>query len=47
MRINNSISLDQELWSKIDQLKGDVSRSRFVSKIIADGLSVLKNKNKQ
>jgi hypothetical protein len=41
-----TISFDQELWLKIDKLKGDVPRSRFVARLIADGLSKLETQNK-
>jgi len=34
--VQRSISFDQELWSKIDRQRGDVSRSRFIAKILAD-----------
>jgi len=46
MKYNRSISFDQELWSKIDKLKGDISRSRFLSKVIAEGLKPLENRSK-
>ena len=33
-----SLSLDQKLWAKIDGERGEISRSRFVSKILVDFL---------
>lgn len=44
--ITKTISFDQELWSKIDKLKGDIPRSRFIARLIADGLSKLEKQNK-
>ena len=41
-----TISFDQELWSKIDKQKGDISRSRFVAKIITERLVSCKNEKK-
>ena len=44
--IQKTISFDQELWSKIDKQKGDISRSRFVAKIITERLASCKNEEK-
>ncbi len=37
------ISFDQELWADIDKQRGDVSRSRFIAKILADIFDTPKN----
>jgi len=44
MKINRSVSLEFDLWKKLDELKGDVPRSKFLSKIIVNGLKVLENR---
>ena len=36
MHEQKSLSLDRELWSEIDKKRGDVSRSRFIAKILAE-----------
>jgi len=40
-QIQKSISLNENTWKQIDNLKGAITRSRFVAKIIADGLTEL------
>ena len=44
-RIPKTISLPLNLWGKIDEKKGDVSRSRYISKLLVDGLSKLEKQN--
>lgn len=38
-RIPKTISLPLNLWGKIDEIKGDVPRSRFIAKLLAEGLT--------
>lgn len=38
LRIPKTICLEMSTWEKIDQLRSNVSRSAFISKILADGL---------
>jgi len=40
-QIQKSISLDENTWEMVDKQRGDITRSRFVSKIIAEGLTKL------
>ena len=37
-QIQKSISLNEKKWKQIDLLRGDIPRSRYISKIIAEGL---------
>ena len=37
-QIQKSISLDEKTWEKIDRIRLDLPRSRFVSKIISKEL---------
>lgn len=37
-QIQKSISLDEKTWEKIDRLRIDLPRSRFVARIIAKNL---------
>ncbi len=41
-KIQKSISLSAELWKKIDEKRGDVSRSRFLATIVAEALDASK-----
>jgi hypothetical protein len=34
MKIRKSISLDDKLWIKIDKLKGDISRSKYIGIVL-------------
>ncbi len=43
-QIQKSISLNENTWKQIDKQKGDITRSRFVAKIIADRLRESKQK---
>ncbi len=38
-QIQKSISLNEKTWEKIDRLRLDLPRSRFVSRIIAKSLN--------
>ena len=38
MKQIRSISFEGNLWSRIDKLRGDVPRSRFIEKIIFNDL---------
>ena len=38
-QIQKSISLNENTWKQIDNLKGAITRSRYVAKIIAEGLT--------
>lgn len=40
MTSQKTISLEDELWTKIDHNRGDISRSRFIAKILADSLEI-------
>jgi len=40
-QIQKSISLNQRTWVKIEKMRKGLPRSRFVAKIIADGLKKL------
>ena len=42
-QIQKSISLNENTWKQIDNLKGAITRSRFVAKFVADGLTKLEN----
>ncbi|CDI04943.1 hypothetical protein [Candidatus Nitrosotenuis uzonensis] len=37
-QIQKSISLDENTWQQIDQLRSDLPRSRFVARIITEKL---------
>ena len=37
-QIQKSISLNEQIWQKIDRIRQDLPRSRFVAKIIAKEL---------
>jgi metal-responsive CopG/Arc/MetJ family transcriptional regulator len=39
-----SISLKEDLWAKIDKRRGEMPRSRFVAKLLADSLASVKKK---
>jgi len=39
MITQKTISLQNELWKEIDRTRGDVSRSRYIAKILADSLN--------
>jgi len=41
MQIQKSISLDVNTWKLIDELRVAIPRSRYVAKILADGLTDL------
>jgi len=40
-QIQKSISLDERVWFKIEKLRGNLPRSRFVGKIISNELGKL------
>jgi len=40
MKISKSITLEEEIWDKIDELRIDINRSRFIEKILIDKLKV-------
>lgn len=40
MKQIRSISFEENLWSKIDEKRGDVPRSRFLEKIISKRINV-------
>jgi len=42
-QIQKSISLNENTWKQIDKQKGDITRSRFVAKIIAEGIKKIEN----
>ena len=42
MQIQKSISFEEMLWMQIDQKKGDISRSKFLAKIVKKQLGVKK-----
>jgi len=45
MQTQKSISLSEKTWSVIDNLRGNVPRSKFVDEIIAGGLEELYKRN--
>ena len=40
MRIAKSMTFEEYTWKRIDEAKGDVSRSRFLEKLIVRNLEV-------
>jgi metal-responsive CopG/Arc/MetJ family transcriptional regulator len=42
-QIQKSISLDEKIWEKIDQIRDDLPRSRFVARIITERLQTLED----
>jgi len=38
MKYQRSINLEHSVWEKLDSLKGDVPRSKFVEKIICKSI---------
>lgn len=42
MITQKTISIPQDLWSEIDQRRGDIPRSRFIARILADALRTSK-----
>ena len=45
--IQRSISMKKHLWMEIDKQRGDIPRSRFIARILADSLENLaKNRGK-
>jgi len=45
MIIQKSISLHEDLWGKIDKKRGDISRSRFIAKILVDSIDFPSNRS--
>ncbi len=45
MNEQRSLSLNHELWLEIDKQRGDVSRSKFISKILAKVITTFKEKS--
>lgn len=46
MQIQKSLSLEDHLWEEIDHKKGDISRSRFVEKIVRSKLKQIQEEKK-
>lgn len=43
-KMQRSLSFEEDLWAKIDKRRGEIPRSRFIAKIVADSLVSVKNK---
>ncbi|MGI0026563.1 MAG: hypothetical protein ACREAD_01805 [Nitrosopumilaceae archaeon] len=39
MRLPKSITLDESTWAQIDNLRGDVPRSRFLEKLVIKSIT--------
>jgi metal-responsive CopG/Arc/MetJ family transcriptional regulator len=46
MKIRKSLSFDEEMWEVIDKLRGDVSRSLFINKLLREVLKLKGGKSK-
>ena len=46
MQIQKSLSFENRLWDEIDRKKGDISRSRFVEKIVRSRLKQILEEKK-
>ena len=44
MQIGKTITLEENLWTEIEKLRGDVPRSKFIENIIKEKLKYRKNK---
>ena len=40
MKQIRSVSFEENLWSKIDEKRGDVPRSRFLERIVSERITV-------
>lgn len=44
-KTTTGISLDKEMWNRIDKERGDVSRSRYVLRLIEKSINDFQDKN--
>jgi len=38
MKTQRSLTFEENIWGQIDELRGDIPRSRFVEKLVIGGL---------